>query len=119
MSSFVDIFIHHTSRFPPILYLKRSGLVGISIAPSKGMSSSSSARSLAPLLAITLICLGCLGWSPVILVILIFLTYDFSSCFHAHDQEDVLGGTGGAFILMAAVTAINLDVADGAEDENL
>jgi hypothetical protein len=30
-----------------------------------------------------------------------------------------LGGTGGAFILMAAVTAINLDVADGAEDENL
>ena len=75
MSSLVDIFIHHTSRFLPILYLKRTGLVGISIAPSKGMSSSFSARSLAPLLAITLICLG---WSPVILVFSYFLTYDFS-----------------------------------------
>jgi hypothetical protein len=109
VSSLVDIFIHHTSRFPPILYLKRSGLVGISIAPSKGMNSSSSARSLAPLLAITLICLG---WSPVILVFLIFLHTTFLSCFHAHDQEDVLGRTGGAFILMAVVTAINLDVAE-------
>ena len=110
MSSLVDIFIHHTSHFPPILYLKRSGLVGICIAPSKGMSSSSSARSLAPLLAITLICLG---WSPVILVFLIFLTYDFFKLpSRARSKRTVLGGTGGAFILMAVVTAINLDVAE-------
>ena len=109
MSSLVDIFIHHTSGFPPILYLKRSGLVGISIASSKGMSSSSSARSLAPLLAITLIWLG---WSPVILVFSYFLHTTFLTAFTRTIQEDVLGGTGGAFILMAVVTAINLDVAE-------
>jgi hypothetical protein len=74
------------------------------------MSSSSSARSLAPLLAITLICFG---WSPVILVFLICLTYDFfEAAFTRAIQEDVLGGTGSAFILMAVVTAINRDVAE-------
>src|SRR6185436_16145217 len=84
VSSLVDIFIHHTSAFPPILYLKRSGLVGISIAPSKGMSSSSSARSLAPQLAITLICFG---WSLSYLFFSYFLHTTFLSCLRAHDPK--------------------------------